>query len=70
MALGILAFATSSCGIKGHNRKDVWGIDKRDTRVFGKVGDGPRQLKKTYPEDETGKTAETISKIKTKLYPN
>lgn len=64
-----LTISVSSCGIKGHNRKEIWGIDESNERVFGDVNKGPRQLEKEYKPDETGKTAEKINKIKDKLYP-
>ncbi len=69
LAVFMLAISVSSCGIKGHNQKEVWGLDATNERVFGDVNKGPRQLEVEHAPDETGKTAEKINKIKDKLYP-
>jgi hypothetical protein len=58
-----------SCGIKGHNRAELKPINATDERIYGDVGGVARQTKNVYKDDETGKTAERIAKIKQKMYP-
>jgi hypothetical protein len=58
-----------SCGIKGHNRAELRPVNATDERIYGDIGGVARQTKNTYKDDETGKTAERIAKIKAKMYP-
>ncbi|MCU0394210.1 MAG: hypothetical protein MUE81_24130 [Thermoflexibacter sp.] len=58
-----------SCGIKGHNRAEIPAVNAGDERIYGDVGGVARQTKNTYADDETGKTAERVTKIRQKMYP-
>ncbi len=58
-----------ACGIKGHNRAELRPVNENDERIYGDIGGPARQTKNVYPDDETGKTAERILKIKEKMYP-
>ncbi len=68
--IAIFSLATLvSCGIKGHNRAELQPVNATDERIYGDIGGVARQTKNTYKDDETGKTAERIAKIKAKMYP-
>ena len=52
-----------------HNQAVVEGVNQDSERIYGDRGGEPRQLNNTYPEDETGETADKIAKIREKFFP-
>lgn len=69
IAVIFLSVSLYSCGIKGHNRAEFKPVNADDKRIYGEIGGPAEQTKKTYADDETGKTAERIANIKKKMYP-
>ncbi len=71
--LYILALAfvlgLSQCGYMGHNSKEIGGFETEADKVWGDKKAPARQLAQKYEDDATGKTAERIDAIRTKLYP-
>ncbi len=67
LVLGVSTFL-SSCGINGHNHAELKAVNADDTRIYGDKGQPARQTLNKYPDD-SGKQAELVDKIRTKLYP-
>ena len=58
----------TSCGINGHNHAELKAINADDTRIYGDKGKPARQTLVKYQDDD-GKQAEKVDKIRQKLYP-
>lgn len=53
-----------------HNKAVSEGVNLDDERIYGKSRTAPpAQLGVTYPDDETGETAERIQKIRDNFFP-
>jgi hypothetical protein len=68
MALASFVLLMAACGIKGHNHKELAKVSSNEERVHGDKNGPPRQLPNKY-EDDGGKTAARVEKIKSTLYP-
>jgi hypothetical protein len=61
--------ATLSACIGQHNQAEVESLNQDSKRIYGNKGGEPMQLNNTYPEDETGETADRIQKIREDFFP-
>lgn len=66
-AIALLVSLASCFG--QHNKAVVESLNQDSERIYGDRGGEPRQLKLTYPDDETGETADKIARIREKFFP-
>ena len=69
LACILLTVFVSSCGYQGNNRKKLTEPTPNSEKVWGDKKGKAKQLSLKYEDDATGKTAERIEAIRTKLYP-
>ncbi len=58
----------SACGINGHNHAELKAVNPDDPRIYGDKGQPARQTLNKYQDDD-GKAAERVEKIRTKFFP-
>jgi hypothetical protein len=58
-----------SCGIKNHNKAELYPVNPENERIYGDIGGPARQTLVQYEDDKTGKTQDRIQNIREKFFP-